>query len=129
MVLQVFHEGLVILSEERHLIIAAEILDHGLGVRFTGLGSLGLHTVDETCHADFHLLLPALALRHQVIQVRQLAIRESIELELISLQRMVGQIHAHHFLLFLENLQDIRLHRHHRRLRLLHLQLRCITEQ
>ena len=125
----ILEELLVLLGEERELVTARIVLQHGPGIRGALLREKLLVVRHQARDAHLGRFLGQFALGNQVREVRQLASGEVLHLEPVLVQRVRRQVHAHEFLLLLQEAQVVFLPCHFRHRGPLGLHFLDVAEQ
>lgn len=105
--LHVAHESFMVFAEESEFVAAAVVFDDGLG---PGTACLGGHLGeggDDARDGDFGRLFGGLTFVDEVGEACHLTGGEGLDLEVVTVERMGGEVHADEVLFVLEEAQDI----------------------
>ena len=99
--------GLVVLAEQGELVGPVEILHQHARARRAGARGEGLDIRDDARHRRLARLVGALTRVDALLELGQAAVREGLDLETVAVQRVRRQVHAHVFLLLLEQREHV----------------------
>ena len=99
----------MLFAEERQLIGAAVVLQHGAGIGLAGFGGELLEICHNAGHVNLCGLFFVLALGNEIAHVGHLAVAEVLNLEAVAVQRVGAQVHSHQLLFLLQHFHDVHL--------------------